>query len=225
MYRAIRDNDLGALRALITKDDVDNKDAAGLTPLVEAVAFGSAEAVRLLLDAGANVQAASDCAGVTPLHVAARSGDCTAAPRSRRTRQRQDDGWRDPALHRGGANGTSLPIVSLLLDRGAMVDEAESRGVTPLVAASGAGNLDAARVLISHGANVNARPTLGGQKTETPLMGAAFNGDIELAQMRFSKAGRVRDVDARGWHGETRSGDLWFADCSSPTSTPATHGC
>ena len=70
-YQAIRNNDIPALRALVAEHGVDVKDAAGQTPLILAAAFGSRDAVKLLVDAGADVRVAST-AGVTALHVAWR---------------------------------------------------------------------------------------------------------------------------------------------------------
>ena len=49
VFSAIRNNDLAALK----KADVTGRDRRGNTPLQYAAGFGSVEAVRLLLDAGA----------------------------------------------------------------------------------------------------------------------------------------------------------------------------
>jgi len=70
-YEAIRANNLPALRALAQRDVIDTKTGTGLTPLIMAAAFGTPEAVSLLVDAGANVNAQSD-SGLTALHVAWR---------------------------------------------------------------------------------------------------------------------------------------------------------
>src|SRR5688572_20326756 len=67
--QAIRANDLVALRALIAAHGTDVKDAAGLTPLILATAFGTRDAVDQLLHAGADVKTASNV-GLTALHVA-----------------------------------------------------------------------------------------------------------------------------------------------------------
>ena len=52
-YQAIRNNDLGALRLLVKQVGVEHKDSFGQTPLILATAFGSSEAVELLLASGA----------------------------------------------------------------------------------------------------------------------------------------------------------------------------
>ena len=66
-YQAIRNDDLAALRSLIRDAGVDAKDRLSQTPLMLASAFGSPEAVRLLLASGAEARAASG-SGVTALH-------------------------------------------------------------------------------------------------------------------------------------------------------------
>src|SRR5262245_29193587 len=67
--QAIRTNGLAGFRALVGHANVDAKDGTGFTPLVLAAAFGTREAVEVLLGAGANVNAESDGA-LTALHVA-----------------------------------------------------------------------------------------------------------------------------------------------------------
>jgi hypothetical protein len=84
-------------------------------------------------------------------------------------------------------------VIALLLARGADVDAAENRGVTPLIAAATSGNTAAARLLLARGANANAHAPGVGQ-TATPLIGAAHNGDVELTRLLLA---RKPDVDAR----------------------------
>ena len=56
-YQAIRSNDLAALRTLIAAEGVNARDGLGQTPLMLASAFGSLDAVRALLAAGADARA------------------------------------------------------------------------------------------------------------------------------------------------------------------------
>src|SRR5438270_8474760 len=56
VYQAIRANELARLKTLIrTKSEANVKDEAGDTPLMHAAAIGSLDAVKLLVDAGADV--------------------------------------------------------------------------------------------------------------------------------------------------------------------------
>src|SRR3712207_2947823 len=57
LYQAIRNDDNGDLKALIGSQDVSAKDPRGATPLMYAAAFGNARQMKLLLEAGADVNA------------------------------------------------------------------------------------------------------------------------------------------------------------------------
>src|ERR1044071_1941072 len=65
-YVPIRNNDQPALRKLIRTVGVKIRDEDGNTPLLYAAAVGSAESMRVLLNAGADPNAANR-AGATPL--------------------------------------------------------------------------------------------------------------------------------------------------------------
>src|SRR5574340_1210485 len=56
-YQAIRNNDLSSLRSLLKGADVNTRDTHETTPLMYAAAYGSLDAMKLLLDAGADVNA------------------------------------------------------------------------------------------------------------------------------------------------------------------------
>ena len=68
-YQAIRNNDLAALKRFTAEYGANVKDNTGLTPVILATAFGTKEAVELLVVAGADVKSASN-SGVTALHTA-----------------------------------------------------------------------------------------------------------------------------------------------------------
>jgi ankyrin repeat protein len=191
-YQAIRTNDLVGLRRLVSDLGVNAEDGSGLTPLTLAAAFGTREAVNVLVEAGADVKS-QNRSGLTALHVAwqdesvirlllARGADVNAKTQLGAT----------PLLVASSATGTEA-TVSLLLENGADPNSAEDRGVTPLIAAAGVGNAAVAKLLLEHGANANAYAPGAGQKTATPLMGAAHNGDAELTRLLLE---RKPDVDA-----------------------------
>jgi ankyrin repeat protein len=73
--------------------------------------------------------------------------------------------------------------------------------MTPLLFAARDGSLEAARVLIDAGANLNAADPNG----MTPLMMAITNGQIRVAQLLVDKGADVRAAD---WYGRT---PLWAA--------------
>src|SRR4029077_19218125 len=175
-YQAIRTNDLAGLRRLVTELGVNTGDRSRMTPLTLAAAFGTREAVSVLVEAGADVKIQNRM-GLTALHVAWQDESVIRLllDRSADVNIKTQQGA-TPLLVASSANGTEA-VVSLLLERGADPDAADSRGVTPLIAAASVGNTAVARLLLGHGANANAYASEAGQKTATPLMGAAHNGD------------------------------------------------
>jgi ankyrin repeat protein len=190
IYEAIRQNDLAALRTLVRERGVDGKDAQGQTPLMLAAAFGSDEAVRLLLAAGANARSATDT-GLTPLHLAAVS--------VAKTRMLMDAGadvnavssiGRTPLLVASSATGNA-EVVKLLISRGADVNVADAVGITPLIAAANVNDTEIATLLLAHGANPDRSSTAEG--VSTPLTGASRNGNVELVRLLLS---RKVDVNA-----------------------------
>jgi ankyrin repeat protein len=74
-------------------------------------------------------------------------------------------------------------VARLLLEHGARADMASSNEmhVMPLHSATAARSVPVARLLLEHGAPVNARQGRGSLGF-TPLMEAAFNGQVEMAE-------------------------------------------
>ena len=193
-YQAIRQDDLTALRTLIKGEGVDAKDAQGQTPLMQAAAFGSAEAVRTLIAAGADVRAAGS-AGFTALHLAAddlaktrmlldAGADVNAASQLGRT-----------PLIAAAASSQSAEVVRLLLARGANINAADNSGVTAFNAAANADNREAAELLLERGADPNAQARL--PQAATPLMGAAINGNAALVASLLARKANVAVVSER----------------------------
>ena len=82
-YQSVRNDDLATLRSLVKEYGADSKDSLGQTPLMFAAAFGSLEAMKLLISSGADAKAESE-AGVTALpRCSADSRRRVALPRTR----------------------------------------------------------------------------------------------------------------------------------------------
>ena len=82
--------------------------------------------------------------------------------------------------------------VRALLDGGAAVDAADTKGRTALGMAVGGGHVEVARLLLDRGADVNRQTSA--QFGITPLMTAAMRGDADMARLLIE---RGADVAAR----------------------------
>ena len=92
-----------------------------------------------------------------------------------------------------------------MLDKGAEVDRAnERRYATPLFIACQEGHVEAARLLLEKGADVN-RPT---EKGWTPLFIACWKGHVDAARLLLEKGADVDRAD------EERRTPLWIACCT-----------
>jgi ankyrin repeat protein len=183
-YQAIRNDNLSTLSALVGEFGANAKDPQGHTPLMLAAAFGSPEAMQLLLGSGADVKAVSS-AGITALHWATgdvrkvrllleRGADVRASSQLGRT----------PLLVAASANGTA-ETVGLLLEKGADINAADAVGVTPLIAAASVDDAAVAKLLLAKGADVNTKANVG--QSATALMGAAYNGNAELTRLLLAR--------------------------------------
>jgi ankyrin repeat protein len=151
--------DLAAVKTLLaSKANVNEAQGDGSTALHWAAYTGNAEMTRLLLAAGANVQAKSRLGGLTPLMMAARAGDAAIV-------KLLVDAKSD--VVGANANGTTplmfaaaagnAEAVRLLLDKGAEVNAADvTNGQTPLMFAAAQGRVEAVALLLARKANPNA---------------------------------------------------------------------
>ena len=189
LFTLVRSNDLAGLRAALNQGaDANARDRRGARLLMHAAAFGSLDAMKLLLDAGADVNAknsfdatalmwgAGDPAkvrllvergaevsvrskqGRTPLSLAATHSGNVGAVRLLLEQGAAADGV---ALLAAAASD-DMDIMRVLVEKGANVNSAERDGGTPLLYAAGSRNLAAVKLLLAKGANVNAANTDGG---------------------------------------------------------------
>jgi ankyrin repeat protein len=171
---------------------VANLDAAGNSvKLVDAVKQGNRAAVRALITARANVNAAEPD-GMTPLHWAVRGDDLQTAQLLIRA------GANVKAASRYGITPISLaaqngnaPLVEMLLVAGADAKSVQPEGETVLMTAARTGNPDVIRMLVSHGADVNAKESWQGQ---TALMFAAAENNAAAVK---TLAGLGAEVNGR----------------------------
>jgi ankyrin repeat protein len=183
--------------------------AAGAT-VPDAAMSGDVAAVRALLKAGADVNAAQGD-GVTGLHWAARSGHeelaSTLIVAGANVKATTRFGAITP-LHLAAERGSG-PIVQALVKAGAEVDARTTTGATPLMFAAGAGDVAAITALIDGGADVNAKEK---DREQTPLIFAAAGNRLEAVKLLLAKgadknaATRVIDLMALSANGENPDG-------------------
>jgi ankyrin repeat protein len=210
-YLSIRNNDLAALRTLTKDHGLNDKDAEGQTPLMFAAAFGSLDAMKLLIANGADPKAVSE-AGFTALHLAA--GD------ARKVRLLLESGadvnkssliGRTPLLVAAGTYG-SIETVKLLLEKGAAVNAQDAVGLTPVVAAAGVNDAAVVKLLVEKGADINARATVG--SAVTALMGAASNGNADLTRFLLARKADVQ-VISPDRSGSVKNGPVAFGNVTA----------
>lgn len=136
---AVEHRDTAGLQALLKqKADVNAAQGDGTTALHWAAFNDDLASARLLLTAGAKVEAVTRVGAITPLLMASRNGN--------------------PGL------------VTALVSAGADVNRANAEGTTPLMQAAASGSVETAKLLLDHGAAVDAKDIAHAQ---TPLMFAA----------------------------------------------------
>jgi uncharacterized protein len=140
--------------------DVNRRNPDGSTPLQWAVYNGDVAEVRRLLRAGANVSLANNY-GATPMSLAAEVGNTdilkVLLEAGANVESPNADG--QTALLAVARTG-NVEAAKLLLDHGASIDAKERfGGQTPLMWASARRHPEMMQLLISRGADVNARST------------------------------------------------------------------
>ena len=219
LTEAIKSKNYETVRALIQAGaDVNAPEGDGATTLHWAVRWDDAEAADLLLRAGAHVNAANDY-GVTPLSLACINRN---APMITRLLGAGADTsaatlMGETALMTCTRTG-SVDAVAALLDHDASSINAKeaSRGQTALMWAVAQGYPGVVRILIEHGADVQARTqtrsllvsldgvlrspntgkvALGGF---TPLLFAARQGSVESAGLLLDAGAAVNETAPDG---------------------------
>ncbi len=181
LLEAAKQGDVSAVRAALAEGvSPEVADREGRTPLHLAAEGGYTDVIRLLLDAGAEVDAEDREYGSRPLYYAVSGGHAVAAKLLLENGAAVDavNHTRDPVSAGSVEYFTALSkacqlgrtdLVALLLSRGA---DATGHGVPLLVAMHG-GHVEVMQMLLDHGADVNAKVGRGStllHETGTPEM-------------------------------------------------------
>ncbi len=207
----LRSGDVRRLRnALDNGSPVNARDARGNTPLMLAAVYAESSCVKLLLDRGAEVNVAN-AARATPLMRAAFDYEKLRLLLEHRAAVNLHSALGNTALMLAARPANSHRAVELLLSHGAEPNATNNWGATALMAAAASGDDISVRLLLKHGANVNAQPVadpvafiFGGGRSA--LMWAAFRGDAAI--MKLLIAGGA-DVNGEGFLGTPLSQTAW----------------
>lgn len=163
-----------------------------------AVGRPQSESIRLLLDAGAKVDARDKEAQQTALMIAVRENNAAAvrllldhgAEVNAATRVGQTPARRPPGAG-GGSHGLGI-VRSGWPERG--YQEATPGGMTPLLYAARDGHAEIARVLIAAGAKVNTPDA----NNITPLLMAITNNQTDAANLLIDNGAEINTSDFWG---------------------------
>jgi len=202
LFASVEGGDFEKFKELIkkeTKETIDQVDFYGYTALHAAAESGRPEMIPMLLDAGANIDAATYDATFTSLHHALAKGHFDCA------RILIEKGADLNLLNEGGCFGTSLQyavykdsveFVKLLMSKGADVNIISGQGYSCLHQAVMGENQEICQILIAAGADVNAKD----EELLTPLHFAARDG---LGQIAMILVKAKADLTARQNEGKT----------------------
>jgi len=179
--------------------DLNAWDADGNPALLVAALHANADALRTLLDAGADANA-TNRAGATALIY------CVSDPAKVKLLLRRGANPSHSSLHgttpliaaAGSPNG--LSSIAQLLAAGANVHATNGSGLDALNRASYAGNTAIVRLLLKHAADPNTRPTFPTIEGEpapaaAPLHNAAFRGETGMIEALVKAGAELNAVE------------------------------
>jgi ankyrin repeat protein len=151
-YAVYHQREAALTHFLRTGESPDDVGGTGQPPLCIAVANGHVDMVRILLGAGANVDAATKDAGETALHIAIKNSRTdiidillAAGPEL----ELYTTETKETPLHYAASKSGSLATVVSLLKLGAKYDTLNSKGQSPAEAALLANNIQGAVAIIN----------------------------------------------------------------------------
>ncbi len=202
LAQASRVGDLRTAEALLSSGVNPNlPDKYGKTPLYYAASFNEAKTVALLLtyhaDPNARAARRETEFPATPLQYAAELGNLHIASELMAAGARVDtvgNGGRT-ALH-FAVLGRHLDLIQFLIEKGADLNARDREGTSPLDDAVWRGSLDAAAILLAHGARLNEAEVKTGA---TPINEAAYLGRTELVKYLLQFNPDLAIADNRGY--------------------------
>jgi uncharacterized protein len=184
--------------------DVNAAQGDGMTALHWAVRNQDVEVARSLIYAGANVRAATRLNAVTPLWLAAQTGDAVMVYMLLDNKAEADapNGDGVTPLMIAAASGNP-DAVHILIERGANPNAAEKTyGQTPLMFAAASNEADVIPVLVEKGADVATATKVRTSPTTEPMGGltalhyAVRQGNVEAVDALLDRGADINQVSA-----------------------------
>ena len=167
--------------------NVNARTRWGQTPLHTALFAWSTELPPLLVANGADVNAVMDD-GRMPLHIASECRELRGVANLLIAKGAKVD------IHAASGLNMVETVAALLEEDPEAVNTRIGSGETALHYAAAQGNVQVARALLRHGADVNAAGVGG----DTPLFRAVRNGHTAFAEALIAKGANVNHVSYRG---------------------------
>ncbi|XP_070591896.1 ankyrin repeat domain-containing protein 26-like [Erythrolamprus reginae] len=195
LHQAAAEGDLGELRHLLQKHDLNEKDNAGRTPLHFACANGYTDIVTFLVDNKCQLDSC-DKDKRSPLMKAVECQQDFSAIYL--LEHGADPNLKDidnnTALHFAARN-SSVSLAECLLEKKADIEAQNKDGCTPLIVAVAENNREMVEFLLQQKASVHATDKLG----RNPLLIAALNKRRDLTHVLLLHGSDVTHRDKSGW--------------------------
>lgn len=195
VFAAVRNHDVAGLESILLSGvAAGERDEAGWTPLHFAAFTGREDILRLLIQKGADANAASPL-GLTPLHLAAQNNrtntvrlllDKGARPDAR-------DAYGNTPLAEAGRNANLAPLV-MLIGAGGDVNVKNAEGRPLIVDTARHGFARTLKMLVENGADVNARDADG----RTALIEAAAQDQNQIVKFLIENGADLMARDRSG---------------------------
>ena len=193
LYSALNQDDDLLLAFSLTGTNLQDygKDEYGRTPMTVA---RSEAAVRVLINYGADINAAEDNGRIILTHFVLRNDYPIVELLIKRGADvDKRDGRGDTALCAAASDG-ARPLAFLLIKNGADIESRGESGLTPLAWAARSGNAGVAALLLDEGARTNSFDN----ERRTPLMWATQNQHAAVLAMLLKKEADPNPADEKG---------------------------
>ncbi|XP_076018134.1 protein TANC1-like [Genypterus blacodes] len=196
---------LGLVKMLCQRGaKVDHVDKSGQCALVHAALRGHSEIMQFLLEPEWSAEGQQQDVKNRALQqalIAASSMGHTQVVRGSLAMNNEhaahidghDTLWGETALTAAAGRG-KMEVCGLLLEQGAVVQQVNRRGVSPLFCAVRQGHWQIADLLLQHGADINISDKQG----RTLLMVAACEGHLSTVDFLLSKGASLTSMDKEG---------------------------